>query len=240
MAELRPEPDSVTATARSLRDQVYEKIYQKISLGEWPNGTKLPSEARLVERFGVSRLVLREALTRLRIDGLVESRQGAGTRVIASPSRSVLPLVEGDGIADLLSLYELRIGIEGEAAWLATRRGSARRIAAIEAAHQQMHRALGDPGAMVVEEDIAFHLAVAAATENTYYLRVVESVVGAIRTGVRIAQSLEHRTHNERVENTVAEHGRLLEVIRSGNADLAREMMRAHVERARARLFLGQ
>jgi GntR family transcriptional regulator, transcriptional repressor for pyruvate dehydrogenase complex len=107
-------PDSQgPATPGALRDRVYAQIYRKISLGEWPNGTKLPSEVQLAASFGVSRLVLREAMTRLRIDGLIDSRQGAGSRVIASPSESVLGLVATDGLADLMSLYELRIGVEG-------------------------------------------------------------------------------------------------------------------------------
>ncbi|NDW33419.1 FadR/GntR family transcriptional regulator [Salipiger sp. PrR007] len=234
-----PGPDA-PASAGSPRDRIYESIYRKISLGEWPNGTKLPAEAQLAAEFGVSRLVLREALTRLRIDGLVESRQGAGTRVIASPSRAVLPLVEKDGLAELVSLYEMRVGVEGEVAYLAAKRATPRRIAAIEAAHQKMRKALTQPGAEVVEEDIAFHLAVARATENSYYLGVVESAVGGIRTGISIARSLEHRTNEERVENTVTEHGQLLDVIRSGDADRARQMMRDHIENARARLFLGR
>ncbi|WP_344359667.1 FadR/GntR family transcriptional regulator, partial [Brachybacterium phenoliresistens] len=108
----------------SLSDGIYERIYKSISAGDWPVGTKLPSEVELAVQFGVSRPVVREAMLRLRIDGLIESRQGAGTRVISVPSRSVIEFAEPGSIADLQRCYEFRVGVEGEAAYVAAQRQS--------------------------------------------------------------------------------------------------------------------
>lgn len=226
--------------AGSLSDRIYEEIYQKITLGEWPMGTRLPTEVDLATQFGVSRPVVREALLRLRIDGIVESRQGAGTRVINMPNRSVLEFAEPGSIADMQRCYEFRVGIEGEAAYLATLRNSAERIADIERAHQRMKEAMADPAALGADEDINFHLAVARATENSYYITTVESATKAIMIGIQIARTLSRWTNEERIANALAEHARLLEVIKSGDAEKARLAMRAHIEGARERVFLGR
>ncbi|WEX08695.1 FadR/GntR family transcriptional regulator [Chelativorans sp. AA-79] len=224
----------------SLSDRVYEKIYQNITLGEWPLGTRLPTEVELATAYGVSRPVVREALLRLRIDGIIESRQGAGTRVINMPNRSVLEFAEPGSIADLQRCYEFRVGVEGEAAYLAALRHSAERIADIELAHKRMQEAMSEADAFGGEEDINFHLAVARATENSYYIATIESATKAIMVGIKIARTLSRWTNEERITNAVAEHARLLEIIKSGDADRARSAMRAHIEGARERVFLGR
>lgn len=223
-----------------MSDRIYEEIYEKITLGEWPLGTRLPTEVDLAGQFGVSRPVIREALLRLRIDGIIESRQGAGTRVINTPNRSVLEFAEPGSIADLQRCYEFRVGIEGEAAYLATIRQSPERIADIEAAHRQMKEAMAQPSALGADEDINFHLAIARATENSYYITTIESATRAIMVGIKIARTLSRWTNEERIANAVAEHAKLLEIIRSGDAEKARLAMRAHIEGARGRVFLGR
>src|SRR3546814_6856784 len=92
MAKSAPWPGSAAAKSsdahRTLSDRVYEEIYRKISSDEWPQGERLPTEIDLAQQFGVSRTALREALLRLRIDGLITSRPGAGSFVTGKPSRS--------------------------------------------------------------------------------------------------------------------------------------------------------
>lgn len=227
-------------TGGSLSDRVYEQIYQKITLGEWPLGSRLPTELELSSQLGVSRPVLREALLRLRIDGIIESRQGAGTRVINMPNRSVLEFAEPGSIADLQRCYEFRVGLEGEAAYLATLRKSPDRIADIEKAHRRMKEVMADPEALGADEDINFHLAVARATENSYYITTIESATRAIKVGLQIARTLSRWGNEERIANALAEHANLLEVIKSGDAEKARLTMRAHIEGARERVFLGR
>src|ERR671910_482656 len=67
-------PGTKGTAGRTLSDAVYQRIYERISNGEWPKGTRLLTEIELAEQFGVSRTVIREALLRLRIDGLIASR----------------------------------------------------------------------------------------------------------------------------------------------------------------------
>jgi DNA-binding FadR family transcriptional regulator len=83
------------------------------------SGDRLPSESRLCEVFGVSRPVVREAISRLQADGLVVTRHGAGTFVAKRPREEFLRLAPIGSLADLMRCYEYRIALEGEAASLA-------------------------------------------------------------------------------------------------------------------------
>lgn len=231
--------DRLRSGSGTLADQIYEQIYQAISLGYWKVGTKLPTEIELAERYGVSRPVLREALMRLRIDGVIESRQGAGTRVISSPSRSVMEFAEPGSIADLQRCYEFRVGVEGEAAFMAAQRQSEARIAGIAEALAQMLPASADSPPPTAEHDIAFHVAVARATENSYYVQTIEAITQALHIGTRIARVLSHWSEGHRRDLLHAEHKRIYEAIAAGNPEVARQAMREHIESARRRVFLG-
>jgi DNA-binding FadR family transcriptional regulator len=224
----------------SLSDQVYEQIYQSISLGYWKVGAKLPTEVELAKRYGVSRPIVREALLRLRIDGVIESRQGAGTRVVSSPSRSVMEFAEPGSIADLQRCYEFRVGVEGEAAYMAAERRSRARIAQIAEALEQLLPAGDDQKLPTAEHDIAFHVAVANATENSYYSQTIEAVTQALHVGTRIARVLSHWSEGYRRDLLYTEHKRIFDAIEAGEPEVARQAMRAHVESARRRVFLGQ
>ncbi len=240
MAE--PDPDRPAARgggSPALSDRVYQQIYARISANEWPRGTRLPTEVELAEQFGVSRTVLREALLRLRIDGLIASRQGAGTHVVGAPSERVIAFAEPESVADLQRCYEFRVGIEGEAAAVAAANHQRHRIGEIERAHEAMAACIARNG-LGAEEDIAFHLAVARATENDYFLRTIASATRAIRVGMAIAATLSNRPPGLRLRTAFDEHGGILEAIRHADPDLARQRMRAHIESARRRVFVGQ
>ncbi len=104
-----------------LADRVYHLLYSRITNGDYPANQKLPSEKALADEFGVSRPILREALERLREQGLIHSRQGAGSFV--REVRSVpLGFARVETIADIQRCYEFRICIETMAARLAAAR----------------------------------------------------------------------------------------------------------------------
>lgn len=107
-----------------LSDAVYERAVGDIASGLFPVGRKLPSEAVLADRYDVSRPVLRDALARMRADGLIVSRQGYGSEVVRLPGTEVLSMAPTGTLADLMRAFEFRLALEGEAAALAAdRRG---------------------------------------------------------------------------------------------------------------------
>ncbi|MFE7227973.1 FadR/GntR family transcriptional regulator, partial [Nocardioides sp. NPDC057577] len=101
-----------------LADRVVSGIKDQILAGDLAPGEKLPSESDLVGTYGVSRTVAREAVTRLRAEGLVETFQGRGSFVLAVPAPSPFAL-ESSAIRtqhDVLDMVDFRLGVECEAA----------------------------------------------------------------------------------------------------------------------------
>lgn len=127
LAEARPS---------SYADQVYGRILHDILNGVFQPGARLPTENELAERFGVSRPVVREALARLRVDGLVEARRGSGTYVLSRPSQTLPELADLEDISRFLRYQELRFHVEGQAAALAAERRTEKQLAAIVEAHE--------------------------------------------------------------------------------------------------------
>lgn len=229
-------PDTPDAQ-RSLSDQLYDEIYRRLSSSEWPIGTRLPTEAELTRQFGVSRSVVREALVRLRVDGLITSKQGAGSYVTGHPSRTVLEHARPSSIADIQRCYEFRAGIEGEAAFLATERRTPAKIAKMEKCLETLKACINhSEGA---DEDLAFHMAIAEATDNEYFVSTLLSLSQAIRIGIRIANSLSNLPTGGRVGKAYADHFKVFEAIRDGKAEEARALMRSHIEGSRRRVFVG-
>ena len=109
----------------NLAHDLVSKLTQSILLGQMLPGDKLPSENSIVAEHGVSRTVVREAISKLQASGLVETRHGIGTFVIApraaEPTFRIAP-EDFATVADVISLLELRISLESEAASLAAQR----------------------------------------------------------------------------------------------------------------------
>jgi GntR family transcriptional regulator, transcriptional repressor for pyruvate dehydrogenase complex len=168
-AELPPRPKLSARVANELRAQ--------LQAGAYPPGKKLPTENRLTERFGVSRTVIREALAVLAADGLVQARQGAGVFAIASPSAAfgAIGLDIGNRISTALNVLEVRMGIEIEAAGFAAERRSGSQEAFIHEAYMEFERllALDEP---THEADFDIHRAIARATNNPFYVEVLDSL----------------------------------------------------------------
>ena len=187
---------------RTLSAAVVAGLKDKILAGDLAPGAKLPSEAELIEEYGVSRTVVREAVTRLRAEGLVETQQGRGSFVLAVPEASSFS-IEASAIrtqADVRAMLDFRIGVESEAAALAARDHGPSDVAAIESAMEGFVRA-GHEGA--VEADFAFHLAIARATGNRFYVDLLGSLgpmmIMLPRTRLDEAYSMTDATHVERV-----------------------------------------
>lgn len=227
------------SAAGNISDRIYNEIYKSIVVEKWPAGSFLPTEHKLADMFSVSRSVVREALFRLRIDGLIESRQGSGSRVIAAPNRVVLDFAEPGSIADLQRCFEFRMGVEGEAAYMAATHCSTSRLAEIEQVLNLMADGAKTSETQGTEEDIAFHIAVAKATENSYYLETIRSTSRALVVGIGVARALSPLPPEDRLRKAFNEHQLVFDAIKKGDADRARLTMREHIDGARKRVFVG-
>ena len=218
-----------------LGDQVYGRLLEEIVSGRYAVGDRLPGENDLAESFEVSRPVVREALNRLQADGLVPSRQGAGTFVARVPPRQIVKLAPGESIAGILRAFEVRLALEGQAARLAAERRSERELAAIHDALEAMTRALED-GKPAKEADFAFHRCVAVASGNMTQDENQEEQTETVGNGMTVALSITRQGTQQRTARVIDEHVRIYEAIAASEPDSAELAMRYHIDQARKRL----
>ncbi len=233
---------SMAAAARgktTLADHVTTVLAQQIRSGEFAPDARLPSEMELTERFSVSRTVIREAISRLKSEGLVGSRRGSGTVVLpvtqATPFRLDLNVDDGrDSIQAVLRVIELRRGVEGEMAALAAQRRTRAQNLAIQQALQAIDAAAA-AGRDGVQEDFAFHAAISNASHNPLYTSLVQFLSQFLHAAIRVARMNEARS-NEFVQQVRAEHAALAQAINDGNAEAARAEALRHMEQSAQRL----
>jgi GntR family transcriptional regulator, transcriptional repressor for pyruvate dehydrogenase complex len=223
----------------TLADRVVDGLKDRILAGNLVPGAKLPSEAELVTAYGVSRTVVREAVSRMQAEGLVETFQGRGSFVLAVPEPSTFSL-ESSAIRtrrDVLAMVDFRIGVESEAAALAAGRVTPKAAPNLEAALEQFGTA-GQEDA--VTADFAFHRAVAAATGNRFYVDLLDALgpmmIMLPRTRLGKEYSMTDASHVERVRR---EHEQVAAAVLAGDAETARAAMRVHLGNTRRRLASG-
>jgi GntR family transcriptional repressor for pyruvate dehydrogenase complex len=218
--------------------QVYERIFELIVSGEYPERSRLPSEFELSRRFGASRPVVREALARLRDDGLIVSRQGSGSYVQRRPDAAVLRFVPVGSIADIQRCFEFRVGLEGAAAALAAERREEEDLAEIKAAFQDLEECIRD-GRLGVDADARFHRAVAQATHNPFHVSVQRSLEPHVAFGMNLARNLSLLRPATRLAIVQKEHEVIVEAIEARSGSRARIAMETHIANARRRVFEG-
>ncbi len=191
-------------------------------------GARLPSVHALTERYGVSRTVVREALARLRAEGLVVAKHGSGV-FVAGPARLPLRLDTMDPIRPerVIQILELRMGVETEAAALAAARATASQKAAIASAIQALG-AIAEQSKEGVDEDFRFHTAVAEATGNPMYPLVVNFLTEHFRASIQAVRR-EGSSRQSMLRDVVSEHAMVAQAIAHGDADEARWAMRRHL-----------
>ena len=221
-----------------LSTAIYEGILQMITRGDFAPSSRMPSEARLCQMFGASRPVVREALARLKEDGIVVSRQGSGSYVRRQPDPSLLELTPVGTLGDLQRCFEFRANTEPSCAGLAALRWQEEDMARIDAGMRALERCMED-GFIGAEEDCDLHEAIAEATHNSYHRLVQRQLRAHILAGMSVTRSLTLRRPEARLRMVQEEHVAVVEAIRRRDADAASSSMRTHILNARHRMFEG-
>ena len=227
---------------RNLAQGVVEQISSSIRQGLLKPGEKLPTESSMMAQHGVSRTVVREAISHLQASGLVQTRHGIGTFVLEPPPQSGLG-IDAESILtlrDVLSILELRIGVETETAGLAAARRSDEQVRELGLALGEMHEAMA-VGRSAAEADKRFHLLIAQATGNRYFVDILGQLGNAIIPRARLnTVELEQdkpANFNERVSR---EHDDIYRAIERRDPEAARAAMRTHLSNSRERLVQAQ
>jgi len=236
-SEQEERPATAERQRPGLADRVYHLLYSRISNGDYPANQKLPSEKTLADEFGVSRPVLRMALERLRDQGLIQSRQGAGSFV--REVRTVpLGFARVETIADIQRCYEFRICIETMAAHLASTRRNDETLGEIETALSLMQGAT-DSLTHREDADFAFHLAVARAANNQYFEASMRALREHIYVGMKLHGQSLMTDGAKGLREVFGEHSAIFAAIRDGDGETAERLMRSHLTHSRDRLFGG-
>jgi DNA-binding FadR family transcriptional regulator len=190
----------------------------------------------MAERFGVSRTVIREAIAALKADGVVETRRGSGAfvrQVDGAHDRQSDPLT-AKSIEYLLLLIDMRRGMESEVTALAASRRSSRQLDNIKRALLRIDAAAaaGFDGA---EEDLAFHLSIAEASNNPYWVKVANTLMAQTRTGIRVTRACQ-ALRGDSTKAVRTEHYRIFGAIAVGAERAARAAARTHLANAAKRV----
>jgi GntR family transcriptional repressor for pyruvate dehydrogenase complex len=220
-----------------LADRVYHLLYSRISNGDYPANQKLPSEKTLADEFGVSRPILREALERLREQGIVHSRQGAGS-FVREIRTAPLGFARVETIADIQRCYEFRICIETMSARLAAARRDEETLGEIATALSLMQGAT-ESQTHREDADFAFHLAIAKAANNQYFEASIRALRDHIYVGMKLHGQSLMTDGAKALKHVFGEHSAIFAAIRDGEGERAAELMRGHLVHSRDRLFGG-
>ena len=221
-----------------LSDQVASFILEAIDQGQYQPGDRLPSEASLAKMFGVSRTVIREALARLKYDGILESRQGHGVRVNDSADRRAFRL---DDLREATSneanhLFELRAILECDAAWLAAQRRDEIIVDKMQTCLDQLDQSI-EQGRDGTGPDFDFHHLVVTASQNPYLIELMDFLHIRIKNIIRRARDVSS-LHPGLPQTVQIEHVAIFRAIQDGNKKQAREAMLDHIIQTSKRLGL--
>jgi GntR family transcriptional repressor for pyruvate dehydrogenase complex len=233
-----PTPRAAGATEAKRSAVIYHSIVELIVGGEFAVNDRLPSEMELARRFDASRPVVREALARLRDDGVIVSRQGSGSYVKQRPDIAVLQFAPFGSISDIQRCFEYRVGLEGAAAALAAARWDNEDLAEIDVAFGELEGCIRD-GRLGVEADERFHMAVARATHNGYHIGAQVSLQPHIGFGMNLTRNLSLLRTSRRLRLVQDEHSAIVDAIRARDEAGARAAMETHIDNARRRMFEG-
>ena len=211
----------------TLTEAAFEKLISHVISGDWKAGDRIPPERELCQQLGIARNSLREALKAMELIGMVDSRVGDGTFVCDRTQFLSRPLLWAFAGADHLELHDImeaRTLMEEDVAGLAAERGSRAEIDAI--GHQvRLMRACISENKLIVEADMGFHLAVAAAAHN----QLLTNAVQLLRN--MMLQWIHYKLLIPNVPSKVLRrHEAIYQAIRKHNVAGARAAMRKHLE----------
>jgi GntR family transcriptional repressor for pyruvate dehydrogenase complex len=234
----RPRP-----RARGLAHGLVEDLGEKIRNQLLRPGDKLPTESAIMQAYGVSRTVVREALSKLQAGGLVETHHGVGTFVLQPRTGGVFRLEPGDlaTSVDVLAVLELRISLETESAGLAASRRTEEQLAVMREALDDFERNVTVAAGDAVAPDFRFHLQIAQATGNPYFADIMQHLGTAIIPRTRISAIRNHDGGGAPYLSRVnREHEEIYAAIARRDPESARAAMRIHLTNSRERLRMAQ
>ncbi|QDI92418.1 FadR family transcriptional regulator [Salicibibacter halophilus] len=215
--------------SKKIYEKVADEIKGRIDNGALQPGDRLDSVERLAHQFDVGRSAVREALSALKAIGLVDIRHGEGTFIKAMNRLTINP-------EEIRELLEVRKILEVGAAGSAARRCPKKQLPIIEKALHQMAVPLRDEK-LGEEADWQFHLAIAHATQNNMLTDLLENIAQKTKQTMLETRRIWLFSEKVRAERLYEQHVCIYEAIKVGDATLAQQRMREHLESVENVLF---
>ena len=224
-----------------LPDQLHDQLLDWIISGVLKEGDKIPSENELCTSFKVSRPVVRTAIQKLQEEDLVETKKGIGTFVLHSPLKNLKQFATAKDIAMILESHEVRIAIEGEAAFLAAARRTDTQLQELKEAMVRMREDFKAFN-LSIHADFRFHIGIAKATNNEFFVQLLENIHIGLAKTMAIAQGLSresviNQSAPNRNNEVLEEHQKILDAIERQDEEGARLAMRFHISKIKQRLI---
>lgn len=219
-----------------LVDRVYREILGSVVGGEFREGDKLPTEQALAARFAASRPTIREALSRLRADGITHTRQGSGTVVKRRPDPDVPRFTPLETISDVQRCFDFRVVVECGATALAATAATDADLAAIVQRFDELDIAIAQQ-TLGAREDFDFHLAIARGSRNPFFISAIASMQEQVLVSMNLMRNLSMLKSVERQQLVQAEHEQIVAALRRRDRQAAVDAMRSHLENAHNRIF---
>lgn len=217
---------------KSLAEAVAEQLMALIAKGHLKPGDRLPTEPEMMAQFGVGRSTLREAVKSLVVAGLLETRRSAGTFVSESYTDFLSQRLNWDMVftkQELRHIIEVRCALEEQAAALA-----AAFATEVQKAHlAQLVAVIGEQGIapeQAVENDIAFHIAIAEASNNPLLLNLLLNLRQILHGYIKSGYTRRGYASQVDAEEMVNMHRPILQAIQAGQPDAAKQAMRVHFQ----------
>jgi len=225
--------------SRSLAVELVETLQSRIKDGTYATGMRMPTEADIMAEHGVSRTVVREAISRLQQAKLVVTQHGIGSFVSeALPEEQGFRIdpVDVATVVDIVNVLELRVSLETEAAGLAAARRTPQQLGAMQAALDEfedcVHR-----GAETIDADFKLHLAISEATQNPHFFELMRHLGTTVIPRARVnSPQLAKEEKSAYLDRVNREHRLIVEAIERQDPDSARAAMRVHLTNSRERL----
>lgn len=222
-----------------LSDEVAKALSEAIKEGIYRPGERLPTEPELCESYGVSRPVLREAISQLKYDGLVIPQQGRGVFVSETGFKSSLRLdiPNFEDQKEVLKIFELLLAVEVYYTGLAAKHRSRKQLLNIKKALDNLVESISI-GELGSEEDLSFHSEIVKASNNDYFVSLVTFLEDNVRHAIRIARktSASFKTLDAQV---LDEHKAIYLAIEKQDVQEARQAAENHLNMAMQRLMKG-
>lgn len=225
--------------SRSLAVDLVETLQSRIKDGTYATGMRMPTEADIMAEHGVSRTVVREAISRLQQAKLVVTQHGIGSFVSQSlPEEQGFRIdpIDVETVVDIVNVLELRVSLETESAGLAATRRNLRQLTEMQAAIEEFADCAAK-GADTIEADFRFHLAIAEATQNPHFFDLMRHLGTTLIPRARVnSPQLAKEEKSSYLDRVNREHKLIFEAIERQDSDSARAAMRVHLTNSRERL----